>query len=95
MNQTETRKMCNAPEIRNVVPDYIVDMLSDSEAFKVELHLAGCHSCKEHYHTVLRASAEMRGLSSPPVTDDIYPSPKGQFLARQKVKAARKASGSL
>ena len=95
MNQTPTGKMCIAPEIGKSVADYIFDMLSDSEALKVELHLVECYSCKEHYHTVLRASAEMSELVNPPVPDEIYPAPKGQILARQKVKYARKASGSL
>ncbi|HEY0764300.1 MAG TPA: zf-HC2 domain-containing protein [Pyrinomonadaceae bacterium] len=95
MNQTPTRKMCDAPEIGKFVSDYFFDMLSDSEALKVELHLVNCYSCKEHYHTVLRASAEMPALVNSPVPEETYPAPKGQFLARQKVKYARKASGSL
>jgi hypothetical protein len=95
MNQTLTGKMCDAPEIGKFVSDYIFDMLSDSEALKVELHLVNCYSCKEHYHTVLRASAEMTELKNSPAPGETYPAPKGQFLARQKVKYARKASGSL
>jgi anti-sigma factor RsiW len=93
--KTPTGKMCMAPEIGQFVPNYIFDMLSDSEALKVELHLADCYSCKERYHTVLRASAEMRNLVSPPATEEPYATPKGQFLARQKVRYAKKASGGL
>jgi hypothetical protein len=105
MNEMQTGKMCIAPEIGQFVPDYIVDMLSDSEALKVELHLVACFSCKEHYHTVLRASAEMRELVSPGKTgaevvmlrqgEKTFPAPKGQFVAGRKVKYARKASGSI
>lgn len=94
MNQTPT-KMCKAPEIGQFVPNYFFDMLSDSEALKVELHLADCYSCKERYHTVLRASAEMQELVNSPVTEEPCSAPKGQVLARQKVKYARKASGSI
>jgi hypothetical protein len=90
-NETPT-KMCKAPEIGQFVPNYYFDMLSDSEALKVELHLADCYSCKERYHTVLRASAE---LVNSPATEEPCSAPKGQVLARQKEKYARKASGSI
>ena len=95
LNQTPPAKMCIDPEIGQFVPNYIFDMMSDSEALKVELHLVDCYSCKERYHTVLRASAEKRELVNPPVAAETHPAPKGQFLARQKVKYARKASGSI
>ncbi|HEY6805859.1 MAG TPA: hypothetical protein VI306_19925 [Pyrinomonadaceae bacterium] len=103
MNQIKS-KMCIAPEIGKFVPDYIVDLLSDSEALKVELHLVDCYSCKEHYHTVLRASAEMRERVSTVMTggervmlsrEEMSPTPKGQIMARQKEKYVRKASGGI
>ena len=95
INQKQREKMCSNPELRQLLPDYIFDDLSDADAFKVELHLADCFSCKEHYHTVLRASAEMQVLAHTPSQKPTPPAPKGQYLARQKDKYAKKAGGSV
>ncbi len=110
MNEMKTGKMCIAPGVGQFVPDYLVDLLPDAEALKVELHLVDCYSCKERYLTVLRASAEMMELSpagkSPVMNggaesvrlragEKTFSAPKGQFLARRKIKYGRKVKGTI
>jgi len=49
---------CTAPEEGRLLPEYIADLLNDSDCEEVERHLSDCDSCKKHYLTVLRVRRE-------------------------------------
>lgn len=49
-----TEEPCTCPAIGSLLPAYIVDLLDDPVAEKVESHLVDCRHCKERYVTVLR-----------------------------------------
>jgi predicted anti-sigma-YlaC factor YlaD len=55
---------CESPTIGEKLPDYIVDLLNDEEAFVIEQHLAECKFCKERYLLMLavRSEAPQRGI---------------------------------
>jgi anti-sigma factor RsiW len=50
--------VCSCPALGCKLPDYIVDLLDDAEAYQVEQHLVECQGCKERYLTVLRIRGE-------------------------------------
>jgi hypothetical protein len=50
--------VCSCPVLGSKLPDYIVDLLDDNDAFQVEQHLVECQVCKENYLTVLRVQSE-------------------------------------
>lgn len=44
---------CIRPEIGELLPDYIVDLLSDSAAEEVEEHFLSCRQCREDYLRII------------------------------------------
>ena len=50
--------VCSCPALGYKLPDYIVDLLDDEEAYQVEQHLVECQGCKENYLAVLRIWSE-------------------------------------
>lgn len=67
-----TEEECTYPVVGALLPDYIVDLLEDSVAEKVERHLVDCRHCKERYVTVLRVreSARRKRIGSAESDDD-------------------------
>lgn len=57
-NKSHTVLDCLCPAVGSKLPDYIVDLLPDDDAFEVEQHLAECNHCKERYLLVLRVQSE-------------------------------------
>lgn len=55
-----TDEVCTCPAIGALLPDYIVDLLDESMAEKVESHLVDCRHCKAGYVTVLRVRRAAR-----------------------------------
>lgn len=49
---------CIHPAVGSKLPDYIVDLLNDDEAFEVDQHLVDCKYCKDKYLFVLRVQRE-------------------------------------
>lgn len=49
-----TPSACTSPEVGRWLPDYIADLLDDSQCETVETHLIDCAHCKGRYLTVLR-----------------------------------------
>jgi hypothetical protein len=44
---------CTDPDMRELLPDYIVELLADSAACEVEDHLLFCRRCREDYLSIL------------------------------------------
>jgi len=61
---------CVSPKIGERLPDYIVDLLNDEEAFVVEQHLAECRLCKERYLLMLRVRSEAASHKEVTVPED-------------------------
>jgi Putative zinc-finger len=60
MNKTQNKIVnaqfehpCIRPEIGELLPDYIVNLLADWAADEVEEHLLGCRQCRENYLKVI------------------------------------------
>jgi anti-sigma factor RsiW len=51
---TQSVEVCTCPTVGALLPDYIVELLEDPAAEKVERHLVDCHHCKARYLTILR-----------------------------------------
>jgi hypothetical protein len=49
---------CVHPAVGSKLPDYIVNLLDDNEAFEVDQHLVDCRYCKDKYLFVLRVQRE-------------------------------------
>ena len=52
--------LCTNPVLGARLPDYIASLLDDAASEQVEAHLNDCPHCKEHYLTILRASAQVQ-----------------------------------
>lgn len=50
-------KPCVHPEVGSLLPDYIIDLLSDDAAEEVEEHLLACGHCREDYLNILSLRA--------------------------------------
>ncbi len=50
--------VCSCPTLGCKLPDYIVDLLDEEDAYQVEQHLVECQGCKERYLAVLRIRSE-------------------------------------
>lgn len=57
--EAQSEEACDRPAVGALLPDYIVELLDEATAEKVEDHLLACLYCKERYLTVLR----LRGLA--------------------------------
>jgi anti-sigma factor RsiW len=57
---TGVGSLCAAPSLGALLPDYIVDLLSEADAEAVDNHLQSCRDCKQRYLTVLQVRAEAR-----------------------------------
>jgi anti-sigma factor RsiW len=55
IDTSRTKGFCTNTEIGARLPDYVLDLVDDSEAEEIERHLTECIFCKENYLTVLRA----------------------------------------
>jgi|SRR5205085_2982777 len=53
-------EVCNSPEIGELLPEYIADLLADSVAEAVEDHLLDCLYCRENYLKVLSIAEAAR-----------------------------------
>lgn len=60
MTGAQFREACICPATGSLLPDYILDLLEDTVAEKVEEHLVNCRSCKETYLTILRIRGAAR-----------------------------------
>jgi anti-sigma factor RsiW len=61
---TQSVEVCTCPAVGALLPDYIVELLEDPAAEKVERHLVDCRHCKERYLTILRARARARNTKN-------------------------------
>lgn len=57
---------CQAPELQDLLPDYVAESLGDAERSQVEVHLTICDACARDV-TLLRT---VRALRPPPVAMD-------------------------
>jgi anti-sigma factor RsiW len=58
--ETQSIEVCTCPAVGALLPDYIVELLEDPVAEKVERHLVDCRHCKEKYLTILRVRGRAR-----------------------------------
>lgn len=57
---TQSVEVCTCPALGVLIPDYIVEILEDPAAEKVERHLVDCRHCKERYLAILRVRGRAR-----------------------------------
>jgi anti-sigma factor RsiW len=57
---TQSAEVCTCPAVGVLLPDYIVELLEDPAAEKVERHLVDCRHCKDRYLTILRVRGRAR-----------------------------------
>lgn len=62
LTRTKVRflKPCVRPDVGDLLPDYIVDLLSDDAAEEVEEHLLLCGNCRRDYLHILSLRETMR-----------------------------------
>lgn len=95
-----SKEGCLAPEVGSLLPDYIVDLLDDATAEKIERHLVDCQFCKERYHTILRVRRNARvELAKQLASNEAMPAPapaEGDTASQHlNVKRKGTASGKL
>lgn len=57
---------CNSSDVGELLPEYILDLLEDSEAEEVEDHLLDCLHCREKYLNIFGIRSEARrAIASP------------------------------
>lgn len=62
-------KPCVCPEVGDMLPEYIVELLSDEAAKEFEEHLLACGHCRKDYLNILdmRAAAQKMNISPAPM----------------------------
>jgi anti-sigma factor RsiW len=81
---------CRSPELGGLLPDYIVELLSDEASAAVREHLQTCGHCRDDYQNVMDMRAAARRLFAAAGREQEAPAPTSRSTVVRRLSDYKK-----